>query len=199
MPSASVVAAGMDRQIAQLGPHRGIGAGLDPDQLDARRQRLGGDRDAAEHAATTDRHDDRVEARQILQHLERDGALAADDVEIVVGVDEGQTVARRQPRRLDLGLGDGLAGEHDMGAEGARRRHLHVGRRLGHDDGRGDAEPGRMVGDRLGVVAGRHGDDAGGALLGRQRQELGQRAAFLEGVGDLQVLVFDPDLGAGQP
>ena len=37
-----------------------------------------------------------------------------------------------------------------------------------HDDGRGDAEALGVIGDRLGVVAGRHGDDAAPALLRRR-------------------------------
>ena len=55
-----------------------------------------------------------------------------------------------------------------------------------------------MVGHRLRTVAGRHRDDAAPALVGRERGELVARAALLERVGDLQVLVFDEDLGAGQ-
>ena len=56
----------------------------------------------------------------------------------------------------------------------------------------------RVIGDRLRVVAGRHGDDAARALGRRQRGELVERAALLERIGDLQVLVFDEDLGAGE-
>ena len=62
----------------------------------------------------------------------------------------------------------------------------------------GMPQPLRVIGDRLGVVAGRHRDHAARALGGAQRRELGERAALLERVGDLQVLVFDEHLRAGE-
>ena len=55
-----------------------------------------------------------------------------------------------------------------------------------------------MIGDRLGVIAGRHRDDAAAALLGAQRCKLDAGAALLERVGDLQILVLDENLGAGE-
>src|SRR3954468_18956634 len=51
-----------------------------------------------------------------------------------------------------------------------------------------------MIGDALGMIAGRHGDDAAAALIRRQRGEAVQRATFLERGGELQVLEFEPDL-----
>ena len=55
-----------------------------------------------------------------------------------------------------------------------------------------------MIGHRLGVIAGRHGDHAAAALVGGQRRKLDAGAALLERVGDLQILVFDENVGAGQ-
>ena len=55
-----------------------------------------------------------------------------------------------------------------------------------------------MVGDRLGVVARRHGDDAAPALVRREAVELRDRAALLEGAGRLHVLVLDEDRRAGE-
>src|SRR5690606_37705053 len=55
-----------------------------------------------------------------------------------------------------------------------------------------------MIGDCQGVITGRNCDDAAGTLFRCERQQLYQRAALLEGVGDLQVLVLDRDLGAGE-
>ena len=55
-----------------------------------------------------------------------------------------------------------------------------------------------MIGDRLRMVAGRHGDHAALPLVGRKRGELDARAALLERVGDLQILVFDENLRAGE-
>ena len=55
-----------------------------------------------------------------------------------------------------------------------------------------------MIGHRLGVIAGRHGDHAAAALVGGECGELHAGAAFLERVGDLQILVFHEHVGAGQ-
>ncbi len=55
-----------------------------------------------------------------------------------------------------------------------------------------------MVGDRLGMIAGRHGDHAAPAFVLAESGELDEGAAILERIGDLQVLVFDVDLGAGE-
>ncbi len=53
-----------------------------------------------------------------------------------------------------------------------------------------------MVGDALRVIAGRHGDDAATALLGRQRRQAIEGAALLVGGGKLQVLELEPNLAA---
>ena len=67
-----------------------------------------------------------------------------------------------------------------------------------HDDGRRYGQTAGVIGDRLGVVAGGHRDDAAAALFGAECGELDAGAALLERVGDLQVLVFDENLGAGE-
>ena len=74
---------------------------------------------------------------------------------------------------------------------------LGKGRALGHHDGRRDAQPSRMIGDALGMVARRHGDDAAGPLGLGQAEQLVQRPALLEGGGELQILELQPDLAAG--
>ena len=117
---------------------------------------------------------------------------------IVVGMHPDQAALARLGLGARLRLADGLAVEQHLRAMRLGRRHLHERRRHRHHDGRGDAEARRVIGDRLGVVAGRHGDDAARPLGRRQRGELGARAALLERVGDLEIFVFDEDLGAGQ-
>ena len=91
-----------------------------------------------------------------------------------------------------------LAVENDGGAERLGRLDFHERRRHRHDDGRRDGETAGVIGDRLGVIAGRHRDDAAAALVGGERGKLDAGAALLERVRDLQILVFDEDLGAGQ-
>ena len=59
------------------------------------------------------------------------------------------------------GGGEAVALQHDLGAERLGAVDLDEGRALGHHDRRRDAEPAGVIGDALGVVAGRHRDDAG--------------------------------------
>ena len=185
---------------AQCRPHGRIELGLDADDLGVRLQRLDGDGDAGDEAAAADRHDDRVEVGTVGDDLEADGALSGDDARVVVGMDERRAGARRRFRRRSCWQSASVSPSDDhLGAEPAGGGDLHERRRLRHDDGRRNAEPLGVVGDGLGVVAGRHGDDAARAFVRRQRQQLDQRAALLERGGRLQILVFDPDVGAGQP
>ncbi len=100
--------------------------------------------------------------------------------------------------RPRLRLAQGLAGQHHLGAERLGVGDLEEGGVLGHDDSGGNAEPRRVIGDGLGVIAGRHGDHAAARLLGAERGELHQRAAVLERVGELQILELEIDLGPGQ-
>ena len=75
--------------------------------------------------------------------------------------------------------------------------HLHLRSPDRHHDRRGDAEQGRVVGDRLRVVARRHRNDATCALLGREAEELVAGAAVLERGGELEVLELHVDVGTG--
>ncbi len=76
--------------------HRRIQSRLDPDDLDFGLERLGGDRDPGNQSAAANRHDDRVEIRQVGEELERDGALTRDDHWIVIGVYENQPLVAGQ-------------------------------------------------------------------------------------------------------
>ena len=68
--------------------HRRIELGLDADHLDVGLERLGGDRNAGNQPAAADRDDQRVEVRRVLEHFERDGPGAGDDLRIVERMDE---------------------------------------------------------------------------------------------------------------
>ena len=197
MPSAIVAPPTDDRLAGQALRHGGIGLDLDAVDRDARLHRPGRSGAAGEQAAAADRDDQRIEVRRILQHLQRQRALAGDHAEVVVGMDEDQLPLRRQRLGMRGGLGQGLAVQHDMRAPGRGARHLGRRREFRHHDGGGDAGQAGMPRHRLGVVAGRHRDDAALALaLGQQRQAVG-RAALLEGAGDLQIVELQHHLGAG--
>ena len=59
-----------------------------------------------------------------------------------------------------------------------------------------NAEAAGVISDALGMVAGRDGDHASSALIGRERLHPVERTARLEGGGSLQVLQLQIDLGA---
>ena len=116
--------------------------------------------------------DQEVEIGIVLQDLEADGALAGDDVGIVVGMHEHQVLLGRQLARVDRGGVDAVAVQDHARAEARGALDLGEGRPLRHHDGGGNAEALRVIGDALRVVAGRHGDDAALGFLRRQALQL---------------------------
>ncbi len=86
------------------------------------------------------------------------------------------------------GLVVAVAVQHHLRPEAAGMLDLHGRRGLGHDDGDRRPQPLAMIGQTLGMIAGRGGDDAAPTLFLAQAQQLVQRAALLEGGGELQVL-----------
>ena len=114
--------------------------------------------------AAAGRDHQRVELGVVVEQLERHRALAGDHGGVVVGVHERAALGG-QPLGLGGGLGQVGAVQHDAGAEHLGALHLHERRVRGHHDGGLDAEPGRVAGDGLGVVAGRHGDDTAAPLV----------------------------------
>ena len=131
------------------------------------------------------------------QHLQRDRALAGDDARIVVGMDEHQPLGRGQAMRLGAGLGQRVAVQHDPRAMTAGVLTFMLGVKDGMTMVAGMPSRAGVIGDALGVVAGRHGDHAALALVGRELQQRVERAALLERGGELQVLELDPDVGLG--
>ena len=54
----------------------------------------------------------------------------------------------------------------------------------------------RVIGHALRVIAGRHRDHAAPPLVRRQRLQPMERAALLEGRGELEVFEFEPEIAA---
>jgi len=188
------VAARRHRLAGQDLVHRRVARGLDADHLEVGLERARRHGAARDHAAAAHRHDQRVELRRILQHLERHRALTRDDTRIVVGMDEHEFLLCRDAPRLGGRFGQRVAVQHHRRAMAARVADLGVGRKGRHHDGGRNTEAPGVIGDALRVVAGRHGDHAALALLVCELQQRVQRAAFLERGGELQVLELDPDV-----
>ena len=154
--------------------------------------------DAADQAAAADRHHDRFDIRKLLQHLEPDRALPGDDLIVIEGMDEGELLLLLQARGLLAGFVIVRAVQDDLRAKAARGGDLYQRRGLRHDDARANAQPRRVKGHALRVIAGARGDHAVRALLRRELQQPVQRAALLEGAGTLQILQLEIDGMAGQ-
>ena len=90
MPSASVVALGITIGPAGVegGAHLRQVRRLDADHAHGRLERLHHQRHSAEPAAAADGSDQHVDVRDLLEDLQRGGALPGDDRVIVEGVDE---------------------------------------------------------------------------------------------------------------
>jgi len=173
-----------------------MGRRLHTDDLDLGSKGFGGDRDPRDEPTPADRDEKYLEVRDRGQHFEGDRTLPGDHRRIVVGMDEAAPEARAQRLRLLRRLLHRATGQDHLGAELLRVVDLHEGCGERHHDRHRHAEPARVIGHALSVVAGRHRHDAGGGALGRQLQEVVERAAFLERGRVLQVLELEPDAAA---
>ncbi len=126
-----------------------------------------GQRRAAGEPPAAHRDEEGVEGAHLVEELEGGGALAGDDVGVVVGVDQVLAAAGH------LGGGDlfpvgGVAGD-DARPVALGGGALGRGRVVGHDHGRRGAEEPRRQRQALGMVPGGVGDDAPGARCGERR------------------------------
>ena len=131
-----------------------------------------------------------------LQHFQRDSALPRNDEQVVIGMDQRQAARVAVDKCEGARFLNRCAGHNEVGAVPTGVFHLHHRRAHGHHYGRRDTEALCVVGDTLGVVAGRHRNHPALPLVGRQGQEPIERPAFLEARGKLEVLEFEPDVAA---
>ena len=84
---------------AHAGGERGETGRLDPEDADVGLDGLGRGGHPGDQAAAADRHRQDLQVRRVLQHLQRDGALAGHDVQVVERMDEHQVPLARTARR----------------------------------------------------------------------------------------------------
>src|SRR5690606_28316894 len=112
---------------ADGGVHRREALGLHADDLDAGLDGARGRGDAADQAAAADGDDHGVEVGLVFQHFQRHGALPGDHRRVVIGMDHDQAALARQFVAVGLGVVEGVAVQHDLGAETARVGDLDGG------------------------------------------------------------------------
>ena len=115
MPSASVSPAhGMSVPLMRLYID-GIELGLDADHLDRLVRRACATVAMPEISPPPPIGiDERVDRRHVLEHLERDRALAGDDARIVERMDEGEAALRLELARMGIGGVERLAVQDDV-------------------------------------------------------------------------------------
>ena len=155
--------------------------------------------DACREPAAADRDQHRVRVGRLLGELEADRALSGDDALVLEGVDE----RRARPLGVRLRGGDRIfeALSDELGGPAVRPRRLDLGHRrvLRHEDRRRDPGLARRPRDRLAVVAGTGGDDAGAALRLAEGRDGVVGAADLEGACPLEVLGLEIHLTTREP
>jgi hypothetical protein len=197
MPSAMVWPRAGCVDAAHAGGERGVHRRLDANDADVRLDRLGGRGDAGDQAAAADRHRQDFQVRRVFQHLQGDRALPGHHILVVERVHEHQAAFLLQQQRMLVGRIVAVAFDDHGRAERPGLLDFHERRAARHDDGHRHVQALAMVGEALGVVAGRSRDHSTPLLVGRQLQQFVQRAALLVGGGELQILELHPHLGAG--
>ena len=171
--------------------------GLHAHHFDAGPQRLGHRGHAGNQTAAANGDDQCVEVRHLLQHLQRDRALARHNVFVIVGMDKGQAALVRECKCVGAGLFQRVPVQNDFSAKATGALHFDAWREARHHDDGVQAQTLRVVGHTLGMVARAHGDHTLCRLFGRQQSEFVAGAPLFEGGRELQVLKLQKDLGPG--
>ncbi len=165
--------------------------------LDGRVYTLGGHCHAGDDAAATDGHHEDLQVGLLREHLQRNGALPGNHFLVIVGMHQDEAAGSGELQGVGFRIVENFPVQDHLGAVTARVDDLHTGGVARHHDHRGDTEAPGVIGHALGVVARGGGDHACTPLLGRERQQLVQRAALLERGGELVILELQVGLGAG--
>src|SRR5438105_7827143 len=180
--------------LGEGGDERRRRVGLGREDLRARAQRARGRGDPGCQTSTTERHDDRVDLRQILEDLEPDGAVAGHDRGVAEGVHEQavDAVATMGAERVEPLV---VRHRNDLASHALHGRELRGRSALRYHDGAGDAEAVRVPGDALRHVARARGPDTARELRARRERHGVARAADLEGADRLKALELEVDIG----
>ena len=109
---------------------------------------------------------------------------------IVKRVDKGQAALFLNASGGLKAFGEHIPGQDNFRPVGSRMMDLGKGRVFGHDDGCRNAKPLGVIGNTLGMVSGRNGDNAAFTFFGRQAGKFDIGATFLERGGILLVFKF---------
>ena len=178
----------------QTGLHGGGALGLHANDGDIGVEQLGQGGHAGGQPAPADGDQDHVHIGQVLEDLIGDGALAGSHLQVIEGGNVGEPLLLGQLGGLFRRLVEDLPVKDDVGAVILGVVDLDQGSCGGHDDGGGDAGGLGGIGQSLGVVAGRGGNEPPALLVVREGTDLIIGPADLVGPCDLHVFRFQIDL-----
>ena len=160
---------------------------FDADNIDLRIRKLQACRDAADQSASANGTENRLDVRQIFENLQGYGALASDDLFVVVGRNDLIVVSLREFFGFGFAFVTGRPNENDLGPIRARGRDLNLRSIFRHNDDCFSAEFAGRVCNPLGMIAAGVADHAVTALLHSQGCDLVERATNLECADWLEV------------
>ncbi len=176
---------------------------LHADDLDLGPDFAGRDCDSREQSAASDRHDDPIDSREVLDHLERDGTDRGQQVRMAVRREVPRARVGGVLFRESLGILVGLRDGAQVRAEASNRIELGGRRRPRREDDRPHAGVCRGPRQRAAVIPGRRRDEArqgsAGSVLLDEREYRVERAARLERSGHLERLELEVDVTARDP
>ena len=146
---------------------------------------------AGDQSAAAHRHEDRRRLRTLLENLQADRPGAGDDPRMIERRHHRQAARRGDVLRPRLAIGDVVPAKITSAPKRRTPSTLTRGAVSGMTTTAGMPKRCGDQRDRLAMVAGRIGDDAGGARLWRQLRQHVARAADLERADRLQVFAFE--------
>ncbi len=163
-------------------------------QPDRRVQRLQCTSDPRQQPATAGRRDYGVHVGEVFEDLERDRAVAADEIIVVKRVHE-VTAHAVGPARLDRAPALVVRRPHDGGAESLDRAQLGFGSRVHHEHAGRDPQMPRRQSHTLSGIAGADRPDPLREPIGREPPHGVVGPSDLEGANRLEGLQLEEDLG----
>ena len=133
--------------------HAGSSGGLYAVNLDFRIELLYGICNAGDKSAAADRNYDSVNVRELLKHLQTDGALTCDNVLVVERVNEGVALLIAELESLRVGVVVNALYQADLCAVGLGSLYLRDRRAVGQADERLDTGSGSRESNALRVVS----------------------------------------------
>jgi len=142
-------------------------------------------------------HEQNVERSHLFEQLPRGGALAGDDVRVIVRWDEREPTLGGEARADGFAVFALAIVEDDLAAVAFGRHALDSGRVRRHHDHPRDIEDSAGERDGLRMISGGKRHDAAPAFVGGELREGVVGAAKLEGAGALEILAFEEQLRTG--